>query len=157
MKFSVRTTLLSMLLSLVGLNGLLASAAHAVPTVEIFANQVPILIGRGQGKTLQLLGAVYDERLDGGKVLILPKVSKSISCPLFFNGDNIGLSIPGNSTNVPFRLTVFVPASHPLGDFTCTLRYAASRLNLVTGIEDILPTKMNDVVFKYTVKNRMIF
>lgn len=83
------------------------------PILEIFANQLPILIGRGQGKSLALTGAVYDSDITAGSLVSLrPKLAKDISCPIFSNGDNLlSQTIRANSTNVPFRLIVFVPAS----------------------------------------------
>lgn len=128
------------------------------PILEIFANQLPILIGRGQPKTLQLTGAVYDgDIVFDGKVFIRPKVSADISCPIYRNGDNFGVAVKGNTTNVPFRLDVFVPPNHPLGDFTCTLRYSGTQLNPATNQTVPIPTKGNNVQFKYTVKNKFIF
>lgn len=128
------------------------------PKLEIFANQLPILIGRGQPKTLQLTGAVYDgDIVFDGKVFIRPKVSADISCPIYRNGDNFGVAVKGNTTNVSFRLDVFVPPNHPLGDFTCTLRYSGTQLNPATNQTVPIPTKGNNVQFKYTVKNKFIF
>lgn len=127
------------------------------PKLEIFANQLPILIGRWQPKTLRLTGAVYDgDIVFDGRVFIRPKVNKEVSCPIFRNGDNIGVAVKGNTTNVPFRLEVLVPANHPLGDFTCTLSYSGTQLNPATNITVPIPTLGNDVKFKYTVKNKFV-
>jgi hypothetical protein len=130
----------------------------AEPKLEIFANQLLILIGRGQPKSLTLTGAVYDgDIVFDGKVFIRPKISKPVSCPIFGNGDNFGVAVKGNTANVPFRLDVLVPSNHPLGNFTCTLSYSGTQLNPATGQTVAIPTKGNDVQFKYTVKNKFVF
>ncbi|HYD81341.1 MAG TPA: hypothetical protein VEC06_16160 [Paucimonas sp.] len=128
------------------------------PKLEIFANQLPILIGRGQPKSLTFTGAVYDgDIVFDGKVFIRPKNGTLASCPIFLNGDNFGVAVTGNTTNVPFRLAVLVPSNHPLGTFTCTLSYSGTQLNPVTRQTVPIPTLGNDVQFQYTVKNRFIF
>ena len=71
-----------------------ALAGHSVgnepePTLEIFSNQQPILIGLGQPKGMTVLGAVYDGDIKfGGQVLIQPNGPKETACPVFNNGDN---------------------------------------------------------------------
>lgn len=125
------------------------------PILEIFASQLPILIGRGQPKSLQLTGAVYDgDIVFDGKVFIRPKVSKPVSCPIFRDGTNLGVAVKGNTTNVPFRLEVLVPATHPVGQFSCVLSYSGSQLNPATNVTVPIKTKGNDVQFSYTVKNK---
>lgn len=149
--------------------GILAAAAapsiarHSVanepePTLEIFSNQQPILIGRGQPKTLSLLGAVYDGdiRFDG-KVFIRPNGPAATACPIFSNGDNFNVSVVRNSTNVPFQLQVLVPQNHPLGTYNCKLTYSATQTNPATGEVVPIATKGNEVGFQYTVKNRFVF
>jgi len=77
--------------------------------------------------------------------------------PIFRRGDNFGVAVNGNTTNVPFRLEVLVPANHPLGDFTCTLVYSGTQRNPVARQTVPIPTKGNDVQFKYRVKNKFVF
>lgn len=145
---------------LIGASSAVCSAGgNKGPSLEIFANQLPILIGRGQGKSLPITGAVYDSDITAGSLVSLrPKLAKDISCPIFSNGENLlSQTIRANSTSVPFRLIVFVPANHPLGNFTCVLRYGGTLVNPLTNTSVPLMTKGNDVMFTYTVKNKFIF
>ncbi|MDC8759260.1 hypothetical protein [Janthinobacterium fluminis] len=127
------------------------------PKLEIFANQLPILIGRGQPKTLTLTGAVYDgDIVFDGKVFIRPKVSTAVSCPIFRNGDNFGVAVTRNTTNVPFRLEVLTPQNHPTGEFTCTLTYSGTQFIPTLGRTVAIATIGNDVQFQYRVKNKFV-
>lgn len=140
-----------------------AVANHSVadepePTLEIFPSQQPILIGQGQPKTVTLLGAVYDGDIKfGGTVSIVPKNPQATNCPIFLNGENKGVSIRRNSTNVPFQLTVRPARTHPLGTFDCTLIYSASQINPATRDVVTVATKGNEVRFQYTVKKKFVF
>lgn len=137
-----------------------AIACHSVgnerePKLEIFSNQQPILIGRNQAKNVTVLGAVYDGNINGGTVSIVP--NGPAACPIFVNGVNSGISIRGNSTNVPFLLAVRPAGTHPIGTFQCTLTYFASQINLVSNQPCSIPTTENQVSFQYTVKNKFVF
>ena len=140
-----------------------ALAGHSVanepePTLEIFSNQQPILIGRGQPKTVTLLGAVYDGDIEfGGRVSIRPNGPKETACPIFASGELFNVTVNRNSTNVPFSIQVQVPQAHPLGTFNCKLTYFASQVNPATGVLVPIATKGNEVGFQYTVKNRFVF
>jgi hypothetical protein len=126
------------------------------PTLEIFSNQQPILIGRSQPKGLTLLGAVYDGQILFGRVTVRPNGPQETACPIFFTGGTPTFSAPRNSTNVPVPLTVSVPANHPLGNFNCGLTYTASQTNPATGEEVPIRTNGNQVNVPYTVKNRFV-
>ncbi|GIZ51822.1 hypothetical protein [Noviherbaspirillum aridicola] len=139
------------------------SAGHSVanepePRLEIFSNQQPILIGRGQFRNVFVLGAVYDGDIEfGGRVSLRPNGPQASACPIFSFGENTGVQANRNTTDIPFGLQVAVPGNHPLGTFTCALTYSASQVNPATGVLVPIATLGNEVRFQYTVRNRFVF
>jgi hypothetical protein len=125
------------------------------PTLEIFPNQQPILIGLGQPKGYKLLGAVYDGDIKfAGRVFVRPNGPKETACPIFFNGDNLNFSAARNSTNIPIGVSFRVPANHPLGNFNCALTYSGDQINPATTEVVPVKTKGNQVNVPYTVKRK---
>jgi hypothetical protein len=140
---------------------LLQSAmAQADPKVEIFSNQQPILIGLNQQTQVTLLGAVYDDSLVNGAVNLVPNGPQNTACPIFVNGLNSPVNIPGNTMNVQFRVLVQGPSDpqQVTQTFTCGLTYSAAQVvfDPVTGRFVLEPVRTlgNEVRFQYTVKRR---
>ncbi|HXA16999.1 MAG TPA: hypothetical protein VN380_08410 [Thermoanaerobaculia bacterium] len=130
----------------------IAPAARTIPSVEIFANQLPILIRQGKTKTITLTGAVYDQPFTGN-ITLQPTPNFQSGCPLFanipFNGvyTNIQIPVGPNSVQLPFSVTG--PTNLKPGDYICKLTYDAE----YAAIGGPIPVgKGNTVSIKYTLK-----
>jgi hypothetical protein len=122
-----------------------------VPSVELFANQLPILIRQGKTKTITITGAVYDQPFSGN-ITLQPTPNFATGCPLFgnvpFNGvyNNVQFPVGPNSIQLPF--TVTGPTNVPPGNYTCKLTYDAEAFFL--GLTPV--GKGNTVSIPYTLK-----
>jgi hypothetical protein len=139
-----------------------SATARAGTSVEIYANQQPILLGLKQQKAITLLGAVYgssdDVNLVNGVILIAPNGPRETACPIFLSGVNTNVTVPRNTANVPLSAFVLGPADQrQVGQtLTCGLTYQAFRVVFDPGTGqfslDPVRTKGNEVRFQYTVK-----
>lgn len=103
-------------------------AERTIPSVEIFANQLPINIRQGKTKTIILTGAVYDQPFKGN-ITLMPTPDFATGCPLFgnvpFNGVYNNVMFPVGPDSVQLQFTVTGPTSLKPGTYTCKLTYDA--------------------------------
>lgn len=127
-------------------------AARTIPSVEIFADQLPILIRQGKTKTITLTGAVYDQPFTGN-ITLQPTPNFQSGCPLFanipFNGvyTNVTFPVGPNSVQLPFSVTG--PTNLKPGDYVCMLTYDAV---IGTFAGPLSVGKGNTVRIRYTLK-----
>jgi|GEM_PF-5208251 len=131
-------------------------ASRNIPSVEIFANQLPIIIRQGKTKTITLTGAVYDQPFVGN-ITLRPTPDFATGCPLFgnvpFNGQYINVKIPVGPNSVQLAFTVTGPASLKPGNYTCKLTYDAE---FATFAGPIRVDKGNTISIAYTLKKPLL-
>lgn len=129
------------------------TARPNLPHVEIFANQLPILIYQGETKEITLTGAVYDRDFYG-TIKVEPNGPVSTACPIYStiaNTTRTG-SLP-LSANEPIITVVFTcPRDTAPGDYNCALKYTATAEILNVGNFSV--GKGNQVNVGYTVKRK---
>lgn len=133
----------------------ISPASRNLPSLEIFATQLPILIRQGSTKTITITGAVYDQPFQGN-ITLQPSPNFTSGCPLFgnfpFNGVYNGVSFPVGPNSVALQLEVTGPTNLPPGNYTCTLKYDAEYITF-PGIQ--FPVgKGNTVSLAYTLKRK---
>jgi hypothetical protein len=130
-------------------------ANRTIPSVEIFANQLPILIRQGKTKTITLTGAVYDQPFTGN-ITLRPTPDFQSGCPLFanipFNGVYTNVTFPVGPNSVQLAFSVTGPTNLPLGDHVCKLAYDAV-IGTLAGPLSV--GKGNTVSIAYTLKRAL--
>ena len=131
-------------------------AARDIPSVEIFANQLPIIIRQGKTKTITLTGAIYDKPFVGS-ITLRPTPDFATGCPLFanvpFNGQYTNLQIPVGPNSVQLQFSVTGPTSLKPGNYTCKLTYDAE----FAGFGGPFPVgKGNTISIAYTLKKPLL-
>jgi hypothetical protein len=129
----------------------LSEARVKLPSLELFANQLPILIRPGEARTVPISGAVYVTGFSGS-VTLGPNGPKQTACPIFLNGDNPFVQFPVGPDSVRVGLNVWVPPETPPGTYNCALRYTA--IHKILRVGDFSVGKGNQVNVPYTVRGR---
>jgi hypothetical protein len=131
-------------------------ASRNITSVEIFANQLPIIIRQGKTKTITLTGAVYDQPFVGN-ITLRPTPDFATGCPLFanvpFNGQYNNLQLPVGPNSVQLSFSVTGPTSLKPGNYVCKLTYDAV-LNVLGGPFHV--GKGNTISIAYTLKKPLL-
>lgn len=131
-------------------------ASRTIPSVEIFATQLPINIRQGKTKTIILTGAVYDQPFTGN-ITLVPTPNFQTGCPLFgnvpFNGVYNNVTFPVGPNSVQLQFTVTGPTSLKPGSYTCKLTYDAVISTLAGPIH---VGKGNTVSIPYNLKKPLL-
>jgi len=131
-------------------------ASRTIPSVEIFANQLPIIIRQGKTKTITLTGAVYDQPFSGN-ITLRPTPDFATGCPLFanvpFNGQYNNIQIPVGPNSVQLQFSVTGPTSLRPGNYTCKLTYDAEFASFGGPIR---VDKGNTISIPYTLKKPLL-
>jgi hypothetical protein len=124
-----------------------------LPKVEIFADQLPIIIRPGEFKTVTLTGAVYDTSFNG-RITLDPNGPKETACPIFFSlpGVPTPVSAPVGPDSVKVQVGLRGPVGVAAGDYTCALKYTA--IHSIFNVGDFSVGKGNEVRVRYTLKRR---
>lgn len=100
-----------------------------VPSVEIFANQLPFKIQQGKSKTIALTGSVYNNVPFTGTITVEPNSpigsTTNVACPILQKPFPQRVSLPAGANEVIINVTFFCPATTPKGSYNCALRYRA--------------------------------
>lgn len=130
-------------------------ASRDLPSVEIFATQLPIIIRQGQTKIINITGAVYDQKFQGNITLMPNPVATG--CKLFgnnaFNGIYKNVSFPVGPNSISLPLTVTGPTTGALGKRVCTLSYDAE---VPVGAVSFSVGKGNPVTIEFMLKKKLL-
>jgi hypothetical protein len=136
----------------------ISPANRPLPSVEIFASQLPINIHQGNTKSINLTGAVYDQPFVG-TITLRPSPDFTTGCPLFanvpFNGNYAGVFFPvgPNSVSLPFSVTGPTGLT-PGKTYTCTLTYDAEFTDNFGN--KFAVGKGNKVTISYNLKKKLL-
>jgi hypothetical protein len=122
------------------------------PKVEIFADQLPIIIRPGESKMVTLTGAVYDSPFNG-RITVEPNGPKETACPIIvLPSTPQPVWLPVGPDSVRLQVAVKGPAGVAPGDYTCALKYTA--ILSIPNVGDFSVGKGNEVRVRYTLKRR---